>query len=1794
MPPDTSDVDTEGVAAGGTGAAATPSTAVVDGLAVDLEPGQPTTPAPPRVRRGGDELPVRRDVGPGEEEGEELLLDDEEVEELHTGEVDFTHGVAAPGERTVTVPPVSTPPRAPSRVTVPPPLRTRPPAPPAPAPRSPARAPLPAGEAAPASAGPEVPAEPEASWTLSAPSVLDQALGRVGDGDWEAEASLLAAELERQGDPQRVAALAYELGELCAQRLRDEARAVKAYGRALQADPSLRANLWAIRRIFYRRGLWPNLVKLIEAELRFARDPQERADLLVEKARLQLGPLQDRDGARLTLERALECDPVAMPALLALERMALADRDQGALVQVLRQLAAAAVAPERKVIYLLELARAEAASGDAEGLAQARATVREAAVLGVEGLRVARLAERLAAQAGDVAGVIEAIELGIAELARTGGEWRLRTVVAERRRQARLLRQLGDAEGAWGLLQAASALSPGEPLLLADLADLAESLGKFADLAELCEGWESLAGDSPRALVLGLKRADALLRSGRALEAQALLDSLEGRAPGNLAILALRERDALDRMDVRALAGCHEAIGESARTGATFQPDGDAGDPLAAAACFLGAGDLYAMHAADPVAAERAYRRALEVAPGWPPALLALAALLEERGEFPAVAELLEQGLAGAEPGLRGQLLEQIAAAHDQAGNRSGLEQALRRLLVDEPERGDLLLRLDEVLAAQGRHSERLAVLDQLVQASADPAEQVGFLHRAARVAGRELGDLARACDDHRRILEIAPDDASARAALRAALRDTAQWDELVSACRAEADQLADGPALVPLLREAAAVAHQRLGRPGDAVRLYRHLLDRCPGEPAAARGLVRALVDAGDEEALVEALELAIEVAGTAPEQVNELLRLGLLHERAGRSESAAVCYQRAVDSDPGSLLAHLGLVETAARLRDTPVRAAALLALAEGRRDPRVRAELLEEAGWVWSLGLDEPQRAGDCFAQALAAEPGRRGALLGSALVHAQLAALSGGAAAGHDGAPLAELARVIDGGYARAALLLRAAALAQAAGDRTTASARLAEALKAAPDDAGTVLVVADALPAEAGLLASAGERSDPGQACQELAELLAQRAALADSGARGDLLLAQAGWLERAGRLAEAAACAAEVLAQHPDDLAALVVLGRICRRGGDRQGLARVSLQLARLLGDPAGKLAQLRQAAAIWDGELGDVAASIVVYERILAEEPGAAEYDRLHALYEARGDAARLLALLGSRLNWLSQTGADAATVPLLLERSRLQRARGERRSAVKDLQALLEIAPDERTALRELAQLYQELDEPRAAAGALEQLLAVEEDGAQRTEAELLLAQILAESMQDIAGAITQLENVVAATPLDVAARERLVGLLVRGECWQRAVEELAALRHLRASDRERAADRLRAAALLRDRLGQPERALEELVAARALEPLALDPVWELAELSEQVRGGRARRAVLGEAQSDLAAAIGREPARIELYERLVQVAAWQDDDTARYYALAAAAALGPLAVESQQFVDEFAARWTAPPVLAREPVSTAELAAALRVPGADGPAHALWLTLAPALVRTVPHEPAEMAGGRTERLSSKQLARDWPLLQASLQCFALGDLEVHLVDGKEELVRAVSGARPLLVVGRSAATLATPAVRFGLGRALAHLHEGTAGVAELAATELVAALAAAARLAELELPPVLAGLRLEAAELAERARWLNKHLPRRERKQLSGQAPLFAQLDNPAAWRTAVRYSGARAGLLFAGDLQIALDLLDLGRGGRSLLDDRPALEFLAWAASPEHLALRARAGVRSGPTGERGR
>jgi hypothetical protein len=70
----------------------------------------------------------------------------------------------------------------------------------------------------------------------------------------------------------------------------------------------------------------------------------------------------------------------------------------------------------------------------------------------------------------------------------------------------------------------------------------------------------------------------------------------------------------------------------------------------------------------------------------------------------------------------------------------------------------------------------------------------------------------------------------------------------------------------------------------------------------------------------------------------------------------------------------------------------------------------------------------------------------------------------------------------------------------------------------------------------------------------------------------------------------------------------------------------------------------------------------------------------------------------------------------------------------------------------------------------------------------------------------------------------------------------------------------------------------------------------------------------------------------------------------------------------------------------------------------------------------------------------------------------------------------------------------------------------------------------------------------------------------------------------ELVDIAGFRRGALGAGNRTGLLWSGDLHVALTQLDVGRGGRAITDSAAALDLVAWSVSDEHLRLRELLGI----------
>nr|HEX4312727.1 hypothetical protein [Kofleriaceae bacterium] len=1686
-------------------------------------------------------------------------------------------------------------------------------------------------------ATPNIVADQPLEARLESPTVLERALAELGDAGIERRAEAMTRELDAATDPAHAAMLAYELGELCERRLADEARAVKAFGRALTLDSSLRPNLWAIRRVFYRRALWPNLAKLIDAEVAYARDDRERADLLLEKSRV-VAAAGDPDEARSALDEAARISPNHQGVLLALERAVARANDVPALLDVWERLAETVELPARRIGYWLEVgrhaaptqyARAQAAFDFAALASQQLATGGAAA-----GERIARERVRASEEHGAPADVLAALELLVASLlagfgpagvgpvdgpaspdradAATGGaEWSMtpranllrHEMVALRRRQAQLARGgAGTSEQAWDYLQQALALAPGEPLVLADLTELAEELGRYDDLAELVQSWQAVEGDPARALVLSIRRADALLRGGQRDQARALLASLEATAPGFIVLTSAAERDAIGRADAADLARTYATAAQAALLGTWLGPgQPPAPDPGAAAALYVQAAELFAYDVrrgeAEGAAtgaldeARALLGKAIEAVPSYVPALEALTELDDATGQVaPALARLRAAAATVPADAKRAVIERAIRLARSHGDLDSALELE-RDLALLAPDDTALKWRLEATLAQLAKDDERGALLESIARIETDATRRGTALLAAARLRER-AGAVESSIELYRQVLALWPEDSFARESLLDLLRAQERWAELVTERRAEARALPDGAAARRALREATWVLEIRLGDLASAAVVYDEWLGRAPDDRTALEGLARTRAALDDRLGEVSARSRLADLDDTAESR----WLLGRALERAAHFDEAADVYRHILTAGAPSIAATaaaLALSDLAASRADSVMRVEATAALSSRTVDTRLGAALAEDSGWMYALVLEDFDRAAQSFEVAVVLEPTRRGALLGGALVAARRGDATGLAKAyeGLAGAVGSSGQATSASAETAAALHLRAAAMALAAGDVELANARVLAARTAAPDDSSALLVVAEtgaSAPADDG---GGGSSPDAGSKAVDAllarAEVLEMRGALADDpAARASWELDRAEALEVAGRLREAGKVVAAVLQAHPGDLRALAALRRMTKRAGDDRTWARASYALAKVIGDRVAKLTCLRDAASVFDrphgAPEGDAELAVSTYRRILAVDPAAPEHDRLLAILRERRDVPGLTAAITDRLVFLdNERRGDVAAVPLLLERATILHALGDQPAAMADLDALLDRAPDNGEALRFRADLAIHAGDAPGAVALWRRYLGVETRPDRRAEIELQLAGVLAENVNDLAGAIEQLARVVAATPDDLALHERMLGLCLRASDWPRAVSSLEALARLRTTPADKAREELRLGLMQRDKLGDRAAARRTLERARGLDPLNLDVVRDLLDLLEPAP----RAKMLGEAAASLRSSIAAAPGKAPLYERLAQVTAWQSDIDARWLALVAVEALATPTVDQRQVLAQGRAKQTAASRGKLDDASRGKLRGPAVSAGA--PLAELWRQIAPSVQAATGVDPGKLGFARGDKIAIKKLGDRYEPLAGALAAFGLDDVDIYVGASRPGFARALAGDTPMLLVGADVAAAATPAHRFQLARAVASVADGVATIGELRDGELEWTVAAALRAAEAQVPGELAEMvaaRGDDKSAAERAKQLK--LPRKARNTLQQLATGkgAAALAAIAPFRAAALAVGQRAGLAWCGDLAVALEQLDVGKSGRSLADSAPALELVAWSISEDHIALRDKLGI----------
>jgi len=685
------------------------------------------------------------------------------------------------------------------------------------------------------------------------------------------------------------------------------ASAAESWNCVLHEEPTDAEALERAARLLERQQRWPELLQILEAQLRCAATSQTRCALLYRMGTIRNEALSDPDGALASFRSLLEIAPEDAPALERMDELCQRQALWPELADVLAR--RIRLHPEASAELKLRLARICAAQLDDLN----RAVQLYAATL--------ESAPEHAAALSDLASIVDrdpqnaaACEALSRAYRRTGQVDRLASLIATRagaaaepQQRKRLWMELAELrsgeqsapEMAFAALASALREDPEDAQLRQILERLADRAGAHLELAPLLEEILPRVANPSQAAQVCLA-----LGSLFELKVNDLLRAIEfyQRARQHSAEAAPTALTGLERLLTR--------LQRWAELGVVLDElEPLAADPQIRVELLFRIGELADRRLDAPERAVRAYESILALEPQNQRALRALEGLYE-RAEKPeqlfAVLDRLGNLLTGDDRHRARMKMAQIA---DQGlWDAAGATALCRGVLAENPGNEHAFAMLATLLQRGQRNDELRDLLHARIAVTVEPRGLIDLHHRLAELLYRAMSNPHQAVPHYQEVLERDPGHLASLEALRAIHEQLGRKEDLAQVLAA----------LVPLQGEAVKLREIRirlaevlveLGRREESLPPARLALDASVGDAEAAERLRDLFLSVDAYPEAVRSLELAVEaeIQAARPERAVALLfQLASLMPRAGNPRGAAVALEQILNLDPSNRAAY------------------------------------------------------------------------------------------------------------------------------------------------------------------------------------------------------------------------------------------------------------------------------------------------------------------------------------------------------------------------------------------------------------------------------------------------------------------------------------------------------------------------------------------------------------------------------------------------------------------------------------------------------------------------------------------------------------------------------------------------------------------------------------------------------------------------------------------------------------------------------------------------------------------------
>jgi tetratricopeptide (TPR) repeat protein len=694
-------------------------------------------------------------------------------------------------------------------------------------------------------------------------------------------------------------------------------------------------------------------------------------------------------------------------------------------------------------------------------------------------------------------------------------------------------------------------------------------------------------------------------------------------------------------------------------------------------------------------------------------------------------------------------------------GDHEGARVALEGLLRNKSLQSEAAAILENIYEARGDWDKLIAALEILAASSEEGPRKVALLRKIGMTAAIQLGQTDPALDALARAVREDPANGEARAELEALAQRANAWDRLIEIYGSVAEKL-DDPALARDYWLRLAAIEEHLGKVEQAAKSYEKVLSIDPSDADALQAMDTLYRGTERWNDLVGVFRRRIELSDDAGVIENIYAQMAQVYEeKLGKPDEAIQAYREVLAIDPTSRVALDALDALFARRAMWPELAENLETRLNLAETDEAQLGLMLRLAFLREREMGLVDEAIEGYRQVLDRDPTNRDALaalerLGQDAQHAPAIAeileplyRSQGEHQKLVGVHEVQVARA-DTAERKVELLHQIASLYEdAGGDLDSAFATMARALSFDPSHAATRENIDR-------LARMTGRLLDLAKVYEELA------AAQTDPEVGSQLYAAAARIFEQdVPNVDRAIELYQRVLAIDPTNLAAAEALQALFQ-GVERYADMAVILQRkASMLEDVEAQKNALYQAALLEEEVLERPREAIGVYHKVLEIDPeDLRSIDALVKLYLGLSAWEELLATYTKKVDLLLDPGEKKLIlyqVGAVFERELRDVPR-----SIDTYQRVLEIDPDDLTALSRLDVLYQSAQNWNELLGILTHEAELTQDPVEATSYQYRIAELYEKHLGDVERAVELYREILNILPDHTPTLQALEGI------------------------------------------------------------------------------------------------------------------------------------------------------------------------------------------------------------------------------------------------------------------------------------------------------------------------------------------------------------------------------------------------------------------------------------------------